>query len=118
MDGMSYAYWEGESQLGEDQSQVIVTKDVNLPPTAVIAELTVSGFIALLQAAYDHDIFCGFTGCTWADGSGTHVEDFIHPFTFPHLLARNGLTKLSYEVDMANVIGRVILNVFYWPSVT
>jgi hypothetical protein len=124
MDGMQFNWWDVEAEYPSDPTvETRRTFNLNFPGISAIAEIGAASFTPLLVAPDNHYLACGFTGCTWVDASGeTHVEDLVNNLPtyamWPITLSRNGLTRLSGEIDGAAISGRVNLNVFIWPHVT
>ena len=119
MDGMTVAYYP-LSTGGEGQYDV--TNTINLPgPTSVIAEISLSGFNAVV-ANDTCDASGLFYACTTngADGLPTS-ENFETIGTASGFLRtvviRNGLTSISYSLHIRNCDGYFVVNLFFWPSV-
>jgi len=120
MDGMmvqTYSLWAG----GADR-EYTGSGTINLPsPTAVIAELSVSSFSYLYGMKMDAAGY--FTACT-TDGSNPPLPKsetfaFVGSISGPprQVVIRNGLTSLTYEIDVQNCEADFTINVFFWPGV-
>ena len=106
------------------RGEAVVSNTINLPtPTSVIAEISLSTFdTASASFGTDVSAFAVFTACT-TDGTNPPLppnENFIRgslsgpPKT---VLIRNGLTSVTYEIDVSNSTAVFFVNVFFWPSV-
>ena len=123
MDGMQTSWWDVENENPENPAAGSrVTFNMNFPGINAIAEIGVASFSPLLAAPDEHALGCGFTRCTWVDEGGkTHNDDLVDGLPtyqmWPVIMARNGLTSLSGEIDVTAMAGRVSMNVFIWPHV-
>jgi len=120
MDGMLVA---SHSVSTGGRGEIVFSHTIRLPsPTAVIAEICLSTFDTA-SASYGVEItaYAVFTACV-TDGSNAPLpanEVFVagslsgSPGT---VLIRNGLTALTYEVDVSNSRADILVNVFFWPS--
>jgi hypothetical protein len=87
-------------------------------PTSVIAQISLSTFDSF---GANPAAFAVFTGCTTTGVDGLPpVETFGPPPLFPltTVLIRNGLTSLTYSIEISNCRAFFIVNLFFWPSVT
>lgn len=116
MDGMIVAHHKlTTGGRGENR----VSNTISLPrPTSVIAEIQLASYDTYGD---DPTAFACFTGCTTngADGFPTTENDSVWSWPdFTTCLIRNGLTSVSYEIDIANASVSFIVNVFFWPGVS
>lgn len=86
---------------------------IQLPrPTSVVAEITLSSFDTFGD---DTACFAVFDGCTTDGSDGPPSETFAPPFQT--VLIRNGLTSVTYSIEIANCTAFFFVNVFFWPRV-
>lgn len=116
MDGMIVAHHRlSTGGRGENR----VSNTITLPsPTSVIAEIQLASYDTF---GADPAAFACFTGCTTngADGLPPVENDSVWSWPdFTTCLIRNGLTSVSYEIDIANASVSFIVNVFFWPGVS
>jgi hypothetical protein len=120
MDGMMVQTYSLEA--GGPDREFTASHTINLPsPTAVIAELSVSSFSYLYGTKMDAAGY--FTECT-TNGSNPPLPP-NETFNFSgsisgqprQVVIRNGLTSLTYELDVQNCWADFTINVFFWPSV-
>jgi hypothetical protein len=117
MDGMLVAYHRVSTG---GHGETVVSNTIRLPrPTPVIAEISLCSF-----ASFGNDIaaFAVFDACT-TDGTNPPLpasETFFQgslsgpPRT---VVIRNGLTSISYEIDVENNRADFVVNLFFWPAV-
>lgn len=104
------------------RGQSIISNTIRLPrPTNVIAEISLATFDTA-SASYGTSItaYAVFTACT-TDGSNPPLPP-NEVFTSGSLsgpsktvVIRNGLTSLTYEIDIENCLADFIINLFFWP---
>ena len=119
MDGMivQTVHWE---VLGKDD-EATFSHTITLPsPTATIAEITCAGFSNLYGG--NEDATGWFTACT-TDGSNPPLPanetfDFMGSISGKprQLVIRNGLTSITYEIDIQNCSTYFLINLFFWPA--
>jgi hypothetical protein len=123
MDGMMIAY-HSVSTAGRGQTSISNT--IRLPrPTPVIAEISLCTFDTA-SASFGTPItaFAGFVACT-TDGTNpplppSETFSFLGGSLSGHprsVVIRNGLTSITYEIDVANSSADFVVNLFLWPSV-
>ena len=115
MDGMTVIHHRVSTGGPGENS---VSNTIRLPaPTSVVAEISVASFTSF---GSNVDTFCAFTACTTngADGFPTSESSGVWSWRdFSTVLIRNGLTSVSYEIDIANCSTSFIVNLFFWPTV-
>ncbi len=106
------------------RGQIVISNTINLPsPHAAIAEISLSTFdTASAQFGTPITAFGVFDRCT-TDGSNPPLppnETFAQGSLSGrprHVVVRNGLTSLSYEIEVDNCAADFVINVFLWPAV-
>ena len=120
MDGM--LVWYHQLSTG-GRGERVLTNTIQLPaPTNVIAEISLSTFDTA-SASFGTPItaYAVFTACT-TDGSNPPLppnEVFVQGSlsgTPRPVLIRNGLTSVTYEIDVSNSSADFMINLFFWPS--
>lgn len=105
------------------RGQSVVSNTIRLDrPTNVIAEISLATFdTASASFGVPVSAYAVFTACT-TDGTNPPLprdEVFAQgtlsgpPKT---VVIRNGLTSLTYEIDVQNSFADFIINVFFWPG--
>jgi hypothetical protein len=120
MDGMTVAYHPVSTG---GRGDISFSNTIRLPkPTSVIAEISLCGFSSLIPDG-NFGASALFDACT-TDGSNPPFppnETFGTPGSisgsFKTVLIRNGLTSISYGVDVFNCEADIVVNLFFWPSV-
>lgn len=119
MDGMRVAYHPVSTG---GRGETVVSNTIYLPsPTSVIAEISLATFTPFGDDPVAH---AAFVACT-TDGtnpplppsetfsySGGSLSGSPRP-----LVIRNGLTSITYEIDVANCRADFIVKLFFWPAV-
>jgi len=107
--------------LGQDEEATASGTMQVGAPTATIAEIGLTTF-QHLYTSNDITAWGVFTGCT-TDGSNAGlppVETFAY-YTASgaprEVVIRNGLTSISYELDISNCEAHFTINLFFWPAV-
>lgn len=121
MDGMMVATHQIE--VGGPDREYTGSHTLNLPsPTAVIAELSVTSF-SYLYSGNNMTAAGYFTACT-TDGSNppfppNETFGFFGSISGQprQVVIRNGLTSITYEVDVQNCEAEFTFNLFFWPGV-
>jgi hypothetical protein len=123
MDGMLVTY---HSVSTGGRGETVVSNTIRLPsPTSVIAEISLSTFDTA-SASFGTPItaFAVFDACT-TDGTNPPLPP-SETFSFfggslsgrPRpVVIRNGLTSITYQIDVANSSADFVVNLFFWPSV-
>jgi hypothetical protein len=123
MDGMIVGY---HSVSTAGRGQKVVSNTIRWPrPTSVIAEISLCTFDTA-SASFGTPItaFAAFVACT-TDGSNPPLPS-SETFSFSggslsgnprSVVIRNGLTSITYEIDVTNSSADFVVNLFFWPSV-
>jgi hypothetical protein len=123
MDGMVIAY---HTVSTGGRGETSFSNTIRFPnPTSVIAEISLCTFDTA-SASFGTPVtaFAAFVACT-TDGSNPPLPP-SETFSFPggslsghprSVVIRNGLTSITYEIDVANSSADFIVNLFLWPSV-
>jgi hypothetical protein len=123
-DGMAVAY---HTVTTGGTGEVSFSNTINLPaPTALVAEICLSLFdTASASFGTPVSAFALFTGCT-TDGSNPPLPPSE---TFPvgttsslsgmarSIVIRNGVTSISYNIDVVNATAYFVVNLFFYPAV-
>lgn len=124
MDGMLVTY---HSVSTGGRGETVVSNTIRLPsPTSVIAEISLSTFDTTDRSpsfGIPVTAFAVFDACT-TDGTNPPLPP-SETFSFFGSLSgrprpvviRNGLTSITYEIDVANSSADFVVNLFFWPSV-
>jgi hypothetical protein len=104
--------------------QIVISNTINLPsPHAAVAEITLSTFdTASAQFGTPVTAFGIFDRCT-TDGSNPPLppnETFAQGSISGrprHVVVRNGLKSLTYEIEVTNASADFVINIFLWPAV-
>lgn len=124
MDGMMIGYHTLRAYGNVDY---VVTNTINLvQPTSVIAQISLCTFdTASASFGKAMTAYGVFIGCT-TNGTNPPLPA-VETFSFfsgstsgkpRSIVIRNGLTSITYEMDVANSNADFIVNLFLWPSVT
>ena len=117
MDGMVVAYHPVSTG---GRGHTVVSNTLRVPtPTAVIAQISLASMVPF---GTDPVAFAVFVGCT-TNGSNppkppneTFAQGSISGSSRA-VLIRNGLTSISYEIDVSNCDAEFVVNLFFWPAV-
>lgn len=119
MDGMRVVYHPVSTG---GRGETVVSNTISLPaPASVIAQISLATFTPFGE---DPFAFAVFVACT-TDGTNPPLPpnekfDYFGGSLSGHprpLVIRNGLTSITYEIDVANCSADFIVNLFFWPSV-
>src|SRR3974390_1756938 len=119
MDGMivQRVHWE---VTGKDE-EATFTNTINLPsPTATVAEISLAGYNYLYSRS-DLTATGWFPKCT-PDGPTPPLpaNETFGPGSISgdarQLVIRNGLTSITYEIDIQNCSTYFLVNLFFWPA--
>jgi hypothetical protein len=120
MDGMIAAYHPVSTG---GRGEISFSNTIRTPrPTSVIAEISLCTFDTA-SASFGTPItaFGAFSACT-TDGSNPPKppsEVFAQGSISGSpraVVLRNGLTSITYEIDVANCTADFVVNLFFWPS--
>jgi hypothetical protein len=106
------------NQLFTDSDSFNATFQFELAPTPTCAQISLSTYVELSDMAR---VDLGFISCTFLNKNNlTQIDKFPDARAEGAItaFARNGLSSVSYQMNIADCIATCLVNFFFWSAVS